>query len=113
MSTDITALRARTAEVDAEIAAGQAQLRAALLAGKPTTSIREYLAAADKVRGETEMHLRAAIAAADSAAAGEPDPAEAAKIETQAARIRKAALNRIEAARAALVVPVRTAGGRV
>ena len=64
----VTALRARLDRLDAEIAAGRQQLRAALVAGEPTGAFRERLAAAERERAHVADQIAAARADAEAAA---------------------------------------------
>jgi CHASE3 domain sensor protein len=92
-------LHQRAAEIATEIAAAEQQLRAALLAGEPTTPAREYLKA---IRTE---EVEAAAAMRDAQARAEAD-AEAA-LAAAGNVIADVVLARLAAARAALTVPSR------
>ena len=82
-----TALRARLDRLEAEVAAGRQQLRAALVAGQPTGALREHLAAAVRERADVADQLAAAYADADAAAGVALAAAARAIAENVAARL--------------------------
>jgi hypothetical protein len=101
MIGNMESLCARMAEIDAEIAAANAQLRDALLTGGNTASVREYLRAVHRERAETMETMQAADAAAEAA--------REAELVVAGRRIAGDVMARLDKLRAHLVVPDRGA----
>jgi len=99
---NVSALRARAAEIEQQIAATQRQITDALLSGESTAPARAYLRAIEAEKVETAEAMRVA----EELVAGEADARLQAAVDAIVASFHE----RIAAHRATLVVPTSPTG---